>query len=489
MGHPNPLRSGAPRARLLYAGVAAVLVAVAACSGDGDAGLDRAAGSTTSSSSSAPAAPEAPEDRPRGGVARVAVWAEPDTAAPTHGGAAVRDLVLPQLHELAPTGSWVPSLLEEGSEEEAPDLGSVSFRLRSDARWSDGSPITADDLRRSADARFVAAVDGPDATGRITVRFTQRLSDWRRLWSGFDSVSPPAPGVWGGPFVVAGRDPGLEVVLHPNPEWWGPGPFLDEVRLVLVPDQTTTMQLFETGELDVVAPLPFPARIRQLSSMPGVSRRVGSVDESGWWVGLFLEPSRLELDQRRAVMATVDRSEFVGTLLKDEAVVLNGFSHTRAAQEGPWRADGPGDPVALSGEVVDLVGTDEEPLTGLLQRSMQQRARPADAVFELRNADADLVSGWVAAGEYDAAIVVTHDPRRACWTCRWASVDEDLARRADAGFVEAIDELERRLRDDAIVLPLWRSRPVVAWRDGLRGVDINGYGLSAAWDAESWFRE
>jgi hypothetical protein len=44
------------------------------------------------------------------------------------------------------------------------------------------------------------------------------------------------------------------------------------------------------------------------------------------------------------------------------------------------------------------------------------------------------------------------------------------------------------LRDDALVLPLWRPTAVVAWRDGLEGVRVNGYASSAAWNAHEWWR-
>ena len=471
---------GPPRPVVALALLAAAWLG-AACSGDDDAGLDRQAGASTTV---APSTSTTSTGRPRGGAAVVAVWEEPDPAAPTLGGAAVRSLVLPQLYVAQPDGAWVPSLVEAGSEREAPDLGSVSFVLVRGAAWSDGSPITADDLRRSADPRFVAGVDGPDAAGRVTVRFTQRLPGWRRLWSGVDSVAPPAPGVWGGPFVVAGRTPGLEVVLRPNPEWHGAAPFLDEVRLQLVPDVTMALQLFERGDVDVVAPLPFPARIQQLAAVDGARVETGRASASGWWTGLLFQPGGLDGEDRRAVVASIDRRQFVGSLLKDEARVLDGFAGSRT-----WSSVGPGDPGALRDDVVDLVGMEEEPLTGLLQRSMQLRVRGVDARLELRNAEAHIVQGWVAAGEYEAAVVATFDSPTLCWLCRWGSIDEERARRADAGDAEAAAELETRLRDEALLLPLWRARPVVAWLAGLSGVEVNGYGLSPAWNAEQWWRE
>jgi hypothetical protein len=61
-------------------------------------------------------------------------------------------------------------------------------------------------------------------------------------------------------------------------------------------------------------------------------------------------------------------------------------------------------------------------------------------------------------------------------------------RAADAGEKGAVGRLEAKLRDEAVVLPLWRPVTVVAARRGVGGVRANGYGLSPAWNAWEWFR-
>ncbi|MEY2568623.1 MAG: peptide/nickel transport system substrate-binding protein [Actinomycetota bacterium] len=438
-------------------------------------------------SATAPVTTTAPEpDRPRGGSARVGVWGAPDVGAPTIAGAAVRALVLPQLFVAQPDGSWRPSLVEPGSDTSAADSRSATFRLRKGAAWSDGRPISADDLRRNPDSRVVAGVDGPDARGLITVRFNQALPGWRRLWSGSDAIAAPGPGVWGGPFVVAGSTSGIELVLRRNDKWSGvvaKGPFLDELHLVLVPDSTTAQQLLEKGQLDVVMPPAFTVRTAQLRAVAGVT--VDTADRSGWWVGLFLS-DRLPENKRQAVAGTIDRDRFVGVLLTDEASVLNGFI---GPEDAAWAGARYPDAGALRGAAaVDLVGQIEEPMTPAVERVIQQRVQTVAGTTELRNAEADRVEPWLAAGTYDAAIAMAVDGPDFCWLCRWASVDEGLARLADAGDGAAAAQLEVKLRDQAHVVPLWRPRTVVAWRNGLSGVRANGYALNAAWNAAQWWR-
>ena len=424
-----------------------------------------------------------------GRVARVAVWGEPDTAAPSLGGAAVRSLVLPQLFVARPDGTWAASLAEPGSDRTAAEGRSATFRLRPGARWSDGTAITVDDLRRSADRRFVAGVDGPGDDGTITVRFTQPLPGWHRLWSGVDSVGAPAAGVWGGPFVVASFTKGLEVVLRPNPTWYGGAasggaPFLDELHLVLVPDSVTARQLLARGEVDAVMPPAATVRTAQLREVAGVHVLVA--DRGGWWVGVELRSDGLSRERRQAVLASVDRDRFVAVLLRDEATVLDGLA---GPEDGTWAGARFGDMDPLKGQTVDLVGENEEPMTGQLQRSMQLRSRPSGGRLELRNAEADRVERWLAAGQFQAAITINYDGPEPCWACRFGGSGSEgsLARQADTGDAAAVRSLEAALRDQALVYPLWRPRTVVAVRDGLDGVQANGFALGAAWNAWQWW--
>ena len=414
------------------------------------------------------------------------MWGSPDPGKPTLGGAAVRELVLPQLFYADPDGRWRPSLVVPGSDATAEDNRSATFRLRAGSKWSDGRDVTADDLRRTADPKFVEGVDGPDpANGAITVRFTTPLPGWRRLWSGADTIAAPGPNVWGGPFVVASLTPGLEVVLRRNDGWrGGRGPFLDELRLVLVPDSVTARQLLARGELDVVMPPAMTERTSQLQALPAVD--VDSANTGGWWVGLFFQKDRVAESLRRSLVAAMDRGRFVGTLLRDEAFVLNGFI---GPEDAAWASVGPGDVAGARGaRGVLLTGEIEEPMTPLLERVLQQRVKPVGSTLDLRNAESDRVEGWIGAGDYEVAIAMAYDPPGMCWMCRWGAVDGALATAADGGDRGAAAALETKLRDGAFVLPLWRPRTVVAWRQGLNGVKANGFGLSGAWNAWQWWR-
>lgn len=431
-----------------------------------------------------PGKPSSEVTRPRrGGVARVGVWFRPEHDQPTFGGAAVRALVLPQLFVAAPDGTWRPSLVEPGSDVTAPDALSASFRLRPGAVWSDGTAISGDDLRRAFDEAAVSAIETPD-DGTITVRFSSPLPGWRRLWSFDAAVMAPAVGVWGGPFVMASMTPGLETVLKPNDRWWGEGPFLDEVRLVVVPDTTTSLQLLERGELDVVMPLPVTGREVSIKTIDDVE--VATANRSGWWFGLHADPTALDVGDRRALQSTVLRRGFTTGLLRDEATPLDGLA---GPEDNVWAAPDPEVASAAGRDAIGVVAREEEPMVGLLLRSMSKRGVAAGWRPELVAADTTEAEAWFADRRYEGALFTLLEPPEMCWRCRWGWFDAGLATAADAGDPAAVRRLEERLRDEAVVLPIWRPRAVVAWRADLHGVAANGFAASAAWNAQEWWRE
>lgn len=464
----------------------------------GRVGEPRDPASTSSTTSAAPptsvvaapdvqAVPARYEDRPRGGSARVAVFSEPDPAAPTLGGDAVRSLVLPRLFAPGADGRWTTSLVVPRTDVTAPDRRSARFKLIPGATWSDGAAITIEDLRASADARFVAGLEGPASDGTITVRFTQALPGWRRLWSGSDGIPQPRPEAWGGPFVVESRTPGLETVLRRNDRWYGRElAHLDELRLVLVPDATTQRKLLERGRVDVIAPMPYAQRTALLESVKGATVTRGA--PGGWWLAMLPNPAKLDAPARNALVRSVDRARFASAVLKAEATLLQAVPGSAVFSEAIWSDIVLGQPSALKGKTIDLVSMYEEPMSGLVGRSVQRRVRNAGGALELRTAEAERVEGWIATGDYDVALMPMLDGLELCWTCRWATVDEALARSADAGEAGAVVSLERKLKDEGHVLPLWQHVPVVAVRDGLQGVAPNGFAASGAANAWEWWR-
>ena len=311
----------------------------------------------------------------------------------------MRTLVHPQLFVRQPDGEWAPSLAV--SVEEL-DGNRVRFQLAEGAAWSNGEPITEDDVLRSVPS---ARADG----STIELEYDALVP-----------LTPPGPGIWGGPWTVAGETPGLELVLVPNPGWWGRGPFLAELHLVVVPDQVTLLQLYERGELDVVMPNAAIGRRAELEVIAGT--RVDVAEKGAWWAGVLSNNSN--------ALAAFDPVTFTGALLKDEAVAGGSVS---------------GDVAAID-QALDVIVPTDVPLLDVAVRAFRRALQAVDAPLpSIRSATSLQLAPFVSDGDFDVAVLL--------------------------GFGEEPP------------LVLWRPFTVVAWASHVTGVVVNGYALSSAWNA------
>ena len=422
----------------------------------------------------APPTTAPPEVIPTGGSVSIGVWGEPDPTADTLTGEMIRSLTLPQLFTAMPDGTWAASLVEPGSDVDGPDLRSATFGLRDNAVWSDGSKIQGGHLWDSRDARFVEEINVAD-DGLYTVLFNQPLPNWRRLWSGADVVEPPIDGLYGGPWKVATFNPDLEAVLVPNETWWGDGPHLDELRLVVVPNQGVMFDIFNDGRLDVIAPNAVTGRVPVLDEVS--SGRLATAFGGGWWVGLQIEPDTADRADRLAVLSALDREFFVGSLLKNEAVVVPSLG-------GGAITASPG-ALASIDDLITITAPDDIPMLSAVERAVLLAIRGEGGVVpELREATSDLAEAWIRTGEVEAHIALNYDgPGGPCWTCRFGHVDEAAARLADGGG----EPLDQRLADAGLLQVLWRPVVAVAWAEDVNGVVANGWAISAAWNSHEWW--
>ena len=167
------------------------------------------------------------------------------------------------------------------SVETAPDRSWVEFTLRPDARFSDGSPVTIDDVLWSYETLgtqghlryrgFWSQVKDIAATGPRSLRIDFAAND-RELaliaglrpilkksqWDGKDlSASGLSEVPLGtGPYVVSDFDAGRSVKFRRNPDYWAKDlPLrrgmmnLDELRVEFFGDGTVLFEAFKAGEL------------------------------------------------------------------------------------------------------------------------------------------------------------------------------------------------------------------------------------------------
>jgi ABC-type transport system substrate-binding protein len=494
-----------------------VVVLVAGCTGD-DGSAQPAPSSTR----------PAPAGGLRLGVPEEAASLDPfDRRSRTPPAAAVLGEILPQLFRVDPRGRARGYLADDSTVRQDPGAVGASFRLRRDARWSDGTDISAADLRftletvRSGDwpgprvgYDRVVAVEGGGASVRL--RFDGPFPGWKRLFSGADFVLPAhrlqgqdlttvwrgGPDVAGGPFRLGRVTPGLEVVLERNDAWWGDGPRVERLRVVVVPDVRTMEQLLGRGELDVAWPPATVNRTGRFKALKDVD--VSVADPGGRVVALVANTEAVPVARRRGVLGLPDRDRFVEVLLAGEARLAVTLAGVAGGPEPAWAQvggrPGPGTEVEglERGGTDTLVAAQEEPMALLLGRLLESGVRAAGATLELKIAEAPLVDGrWLPEGSFDFALLDDVAWPEPCWRCWFAESArergnvsrvgglDDLAAAADRGEAGAALALEARLRSEAALLPLWRPSAVLAGRH-IKGLVANSWSLGPFWGAENW---
>jgi len=169
------------------------------------------------------------------------------------------------------------------SVEVAPDKQSVIYNLRPQARFWDGSPITADDVVWTFDTLkskgnpsyrlYYADVLKAEALGPHRVKFTFRSGTNRELpsivggmpilskayWSkhDFDKTTLDAP-LSSGPYKIVDFQPGRYVVYRRVADYWGKdlpvnvGRYnFDEIRYDYYRDESVALEAFKAGAYDI----------------------------------------------------------------------------------------------------------------------------------------------------------------------------------------------------------------------------------------------
>lgn len=189
-----------------------------------------------------------------------------------------------------------------------PDGGMrIRWRLREDAKWSDASPITAEDLEFSitqVKEPLRVKVERLDAR-TIEVTYTARRSEWL---SGF-TVLPAKGTVTSTPWTVTALEEDKHLTLTRNPKFSGVRPLYERVE-VTVMDPLEGARALLAGKIDVLPSLT-PDSYELLKGQRGV-RVLEQPGELTWMlVPNLATPPWDSLEVRREVLASLDRVAMV----------------------------------------------------------------------------------------------------------------------------------------------------------------------------------
>ncbi|KEF96975.1 MULTISPECIES: ABC transporter family substrate-binding protein [Mycobacterium] len=204
--------------------------------------------------------------------------------------AAMMKATLPRAFVIGPDGSttvdtnYFTSIELTGT---APQV--VTYTINPKAVWSDGTPITWEDIASQvhalsgADKNFeIAGPSGAERVASVTrgvddrqavMTFAKPYAEWRGMFAGNGMLLPKSmtatpeafnkgqldgPGPSAGPFITTSLDRTTQrIVLSRNPKWWGPRPRLDNITYLVLDDaarlpalQNNTIDATGVGTID-----------------------------------------------------------------------------------------------------------------------------------------------------------------------------------------------------------------------------------------------
>ncbi|CAN5875125.1 ABC transporter substrate-binding protein [soil metagenome] len=224
------------------------------------------------------------------------------------------------------------------SYETSPDLKTWTFHLRDDLKFSDGTPLTAEDVvysiergRRKeslwgwiyddAGLESVKAPDDKTVVFTLTKSFVPFLSDVAGYWAAiFPKAALEKQGdaffdkpISSGPFMVKDMVQGEHITLVRNPNALVP-PILDEVEITLIPDDNTRILKLQSGDIDVAVDVP----ASQIDAVNAVPELTVESFPFAFASALTLNHAKAPLDDlnfRLALNYAVDREAIIKAVL------------------------------------------------------------------------------------------------------------------------------------------------------------------------------
>lgn len=274
------------------------------------------------------------------------------------------------LWRITPDFQYEPLLLDGEPEVTSEDPFTVRYTLKEEATWSDGTPISADDLVFTLDVCLDEQWEITSRAGCDEVESTEVIDDktvdfvfqrpyapWRTLFSTADGiilpqhvlegedintvwndgiVTPDGDPIASGPFVFEEWNKGQQLSVVRNEDFWGEPAKLDRIVFRPITDVNTLVQQFRGGEVDVIDPQPQLDLIDQLEGESGLDF---DVSNGPVWEHLdfnFDRGALRHLYVRQAIGKGIDReviaTELIGPMNPD-AEVLNNVIYLNDQEE------------------------------------------------------------------------------------------------------------------------------------------------------------
>lgn len=259
-----------------------------------------------------------------GGEAVILIPEEPATLNQYLSAAAivrqVADATMAGLTTVDGDGNFQPVLAAElptlGNGMVSSDFLTVTWKLRSNLKWSDGEPVTADDIKFTWEAlshpesgnvlslgfELIDRIDTPDDLTAV-VHYQKVNQDYLQqfrfgLLPRHATGEPAAMSQWdwnrqpvgAGPFMVSAWNAGETILMVRNPHYYLPGlPYLDRLIFTIVPDPSAQIAMMAQGEAQIQL---WPSEPKELYDERVADQATLAEVPSQWNMALYLNLSQ-----------------------------------------------------------------------------------------------------------------------------------------------------------------------------------------------------
>lgn len=301
-----------------------------------------------------------PETAPNKAITISFVTGDPASLNPiyatTWGEECVFDLIYLPLWNIDDQGKYQMELAEEMPNVEngglTPDGKTITIKLRSDAFWSDGQPVTAQDAvftydmimsdKNTVSSRypFDTYIESMKAVNDKTleVKLNSVWVDWPvSLFTGLTRVLPEhilqpvfdkdntldnaafnrLPDVVNGPFTITEFEPGSHITFLANEKYWRGRPKLDKIFFRLSEDRAAQLAALASGQSDIGTYI-IGSEFSEIKKINGMET---TTSPNGLIQTLFLNvdpktthPALTDVNVRHAMILAIDRQLIIDRL-------------------------------------------------------------------------------------------------------------------------------------------------------------------------------
>lgn len=397
------------------------------------------------------------------------------------------------------------------------DRKTYTFKIR-EAKFSNGAPVTADDVVYSLNtmkgspvvnnASAFEVVTGIEKIDDRTVKVTlSRPSQafWRGMGSVSGVVQPKAEAgsiatnpIGTGPYKLVKYTPNSGIEFTRNPDYWGKAPAIKDVTVRIVTDGTAGLNAMEAGEVDSVPVITIDLweqlgkreldKKFSLVTYPQIGEPTYAVINQ-----------KLDPELRQTIAKTLDRQSF-----NDAFGAAWGADNTCtfALPDQPWYAPADADtcpyPFDFEGamKTVQEKGYAQQKLVYAslsdvpdlslpadimvpamqaagfnVERNAMDLARYAQLIFQGRPPQFDVT---IMAGDAEPGQFACPDESKAGWSTYCSKAYTDALAAADQAltkedYLAEMKKSAKILRDDAVIVPLLAKKGVGLFNPGLKG--------------------